>query len=438
MVKALEQRVSELEKKLEPLEEREAGDQLKQRLARIEATIKEEALPNELRASWKDGLCFESRDKRFALKVGGRIQCDWAFFDQDGDLKLAVGDEDDGVEFRRARINLEGRIYDTVGYRAEYDFAGNNGQGKFKDVYIALTQLPVIGNLKLGHCREPFGLERCTGVSYHTFMELPLPTVFAPNRNLGLMLHNAVLDERLTWAVGAFKDVDDFPSDDDSDEDQGYAVTARLTGLPWYRDEGRKLLHLGLAYSHRNPDGAVPGWQTRPESHLANQYLNTEAFEGFRLVDARMDDVDLWGTEAALIHGPFSLQGEYMRADVDSDFAGDLSFDGYYVQGAYFLTGEHRPYKRSSAAFGRVRPRRNFSLRGERGWGAWEAALRYSHLDLNDGVIRGGEEENYALGLNWYLNPNTRVMLNYVRAAIDHDLYDGDLDILQSRFQIDF
>jgi len=29
-------------------------------------------------------------------------------------------------------------------------------------------------------------------------------------------------------------------------------------------------------------------------------------------------------------------------------------------------------------------------------------------------------------------------MLNYVMADIDHDLYDGGLDILQARFQVNF
>jgi len=446
MMEKLEARVSELEQRLEAQAEgQQPAAALEQRVAQVEEAVEEgeKRGATDFRVFWKEGLRFETDDKKFKIRVGGRIQNDWAFFDQDRDLERVFGDENDGTEFRRARINLQGEIYDSVVFRAEYDFAGNTGDGKFKDVYIGLKNLPVVGNLRLGHFKEPFGLEQVASTNYPTFLECSLPDVFTPSYNLGLMAHNYALDGRLTWAVGAFKDVDNFPSDDDSDEDQGFNFTGRVTGLPWYRDDGRRLLHLGLAYSHRNPDGAVVGgwpqrWRQRPESHLANRYVDTGGFQGFRLIDARADDVDLFGAETALVYGPFSLQGEYMLAEVDTDFDGNRDFDGYYVQASYFLTGEHRPYQTSAASFGRVKPKDNFSLGKGKGWGALELALRYSSLDLDSGPIRGGQEDNFTLGANWYLNPNTRIMLNYVMADIDHDLYDGDLNILQSRFQVDF
>lgn len=401
----------------------------------------------DLRAYWKDGLRFESEDKRFQLRVGGRLHLDYAFFEQETDLREAFGDDQNGMAFRRARINFQGQIYDHVEYRAEYDFAGNTGEGKFKDAYIGLKDIPVVGHIRVGHMREPFGLERCTGVSYHTFMELALPNVFAPNRNLGLMLYNSHLDDRIRWAAGVFQETDDFPSVDDADEERGPAVTARITGLPWYARDGRRLLHLGFAYSHRDPDGdgpagAVRGWRSRPESNQANYYLDTDAngLGYLSLSNAQLDNIDLWGTEAALVFGPFSMQGEYMVARADTDLAGNVLLSGGYAQASYFLTGEHRPYERTEAAWGRVKPKRNFSFgkNKERGWGAWELALRYSFLDLSDGIIRGGVEHNATAGVNWYLNPNMRVMLNYVYAHIDHSLADGDLNIIQGRVQIDF
>jgi len=424
-IERLEQRVIELEKtKAAPVAEAPAA----------EAPKKE---GTDLRVFWKDGLKMESEDKAFSLSVGGKLQNDWAFFSDDPALKFVVGDNDDGTEFRRARISMRGTLYENFEFKAEYDFAGDTGSANFTDVYLGIKGIPAIGNLRLGHFKEPFHLDILTSDSYSMFMEPALSSAFAPSRNVGLMAFDTAFDKRMTWAVGAFKNTDNFPSPNDGDEDQGYAITARVTGLPWYADEGKKLLHLGLAYSHRNPDGAVLGYNTRPESHLARAFVNTERYPGFRFADARMDDVDLWGFEGLLICGPLTVQSEYTLSDVETTFAGNHRFDGYHVQAGYVITGETRSYDLAGGVPGRVKPKRNFSLK-EGGWGAWEAMLRYSTIDLDSGIIRGGEETNWTAGVNWYLNPNMRIMFNYVRADIDHDLYVGDLDILQTRFQVDF
>lgn len=443
---ALMKRVEELEKRLADLEARLTAPPPTPAPAEAPAVAAAEPAkeaekapdPNALSATFRDGFRLESEDKKFRLKIGVRLMSDWAWINQDEDLKVAVGDIQDGAFFRYARVDLSGAIYDNIEFRTEYEFAGNDGQAKFRDVYMGMTGLPGVGNLRIGHFREPMGLERCTGISDHTFMELALPTIFAPNRNLGLMFYDAPVEERMTWAVGAFKEVDDFPSINDADEDQGWAVTGRVTGLPWYRDKGRKLLHLGAAYSLRNPDGATINWSTRPETQVTGRLLDTELLKGFRLVDARMDNVDLMGLEGALILGPFLLQSEYMAAYVDTTFGGERDFDGWYVQSSYFLTGENRPYKTANGWFGPIKPKKNFSLGPDSGWGAWEVAARYSTLDLNDDIIRGGEGANFTLGLNWYLNPNARLMINYGHAMVDHDLYEGDLDIFQTRFQLNF
>ena len=53
---------------------------------------------------------------------------------------------------------------------------------------------------------------------------------------------------------------------------------------------------------------------------------------------------------------------------------------------SYFLTGENRIFERfgqHGAQFGRNVPYTNvFCVPGCRGWGAWEAKARWSHLDL--------------------------------------------------------
>lgn len=85
---------------------------------------------------------------------------------------------------------------------------------------------------------------------------------------------------------------------------------------------------------------------------------------------------------------------------------------------AYLLTGETREYFPERGILGTVTPRRNFGLGKSRGPGAWEVTARISHIDLNDSFVHGGEATNYSLGLNWYMNPNFRVMWNYIHADI--------------------
>jgi len=433
LIQQLKQRVDDLEKKVEGVEGQVPANRAlsERRMNQLEEKLeaKKELADNDFRVYWKSGLRLDSGDGNYKLKIGGRIQTDFAWFDQDKNDLWLIEDAQDGAEFRRARLYISGDIYDSVEFKAQYDFAG--GDADFKDVYLALNDIPTVGQLKIGHFKEPFSLEELTSSKYITFMERALPNVFSPSRNTGVQLMNNFFDGRMTAAAGFFYDADGYG--EAGDEDRGWNFTTRLTGLPYYAEEGRKLVHLGVSYSHQNPDEDIR-YRQRPEAHSAPRYIDTGSF--------RADAVDLWAFEAALVYGPFSLQSEYFYTDVDTDWlCGDQDFDGWYVYGSYFLTGEHRPYKTSSGKFDRVKPNKNFNLwgDGEKGWGAWEVALRYSELDLNtDRALRGGQEDNITAALNWYLNPNTRLMLNYIYADVEHDLYEGDMQTLQARFQVDF
>ncbi len=443
VIEALKERVSALEEKVATPRAEQPEAPLNDRVEALEnrVTVGSTPEPNDFRVFWKNGLNMETTDGETKLKIGGRIQNDWFWFDQDRSLKR-MADQKDGSEFRRSRLYLSGTIYENINFKAQYDFAG--GDADFKDVYLELANAPLVGNIQIGHFKEPFSLEELTSSKYITFMERALPGVFAPSRNSGVMIHRAFLGEknreRMTAALGFFRTSDDFGS---SKDDGGYSGTIRVTGLPWYAVDGRKLLHLGASYTHRNPGDTIRIRQ-RPEAHSAGHVVDTGEFD--------VKDLDSIVLETALVYGPFSVQGEYYYNDINTRHAGNREFDGYYLQTSYLLTGENRSYKNASGAFGGITPNRNFKLHGEnRGWGAWEVALRYSTIDLNDGrnsildrafernnQIHGGEEDNVTVGLNWYLNPNTRIMWNYVHANIDSDVYDGDLNIFQTRFQLAF
>jgi phosphate-selective porin OprO/OprP len=131
------------------------------------------------------------------------------------------------------------------------------------------------------------------------------------------------------------------------------------------------------------------------------------------------------GTEAAYVHGPFSIQAEWAMCYLNDVTTGSgktaitttRSFNGGYVTCTYFLTGETRAYDKEFGTFARyyVTPITTFWWKeGTMGLGAWEFAVRYSYLNLNDGPIVGGVMGGLTVGLNWYLNPSMKIQFQYL------------------------
>jgi len=430
------------------------SDDLAARVADLEAELKkitDKAAADKKKAAGKP-----------SVTVGGRIQLDYALFDQDAVSIGSVpgGDWQDGVEFRRARLFAKGETFDVIDYKIQMDFADTDEADQdggadpnqliqstaFKDVYITVNELPVLGHVRIGNFKEPFGLEQLTSANYITFMERSVcdEYAFVPGRRVGVMAFNHSASERFTWAIGAFRNELENGGEPPRrfDDDGGTALTMRCTLLPWYDEasDGRGLLHCGFGFSHRDVDDDNYRFRARPEAHIAPYVVDTHNI-------ANVSDLQLYNAELALVYGPFFVQSEYFHTDV-SRAGADPAFDGVYVYFSYFLTGEHRRYRRSAGVFDRVKPFENFFLvrtcDGDLGLGkgAWEMAYRYSYMDLNDAGVLGGLVSNHTLGLNWYLNPYTRLMWNYVNSYST----DGDpavkpqttQHIYEMRAQIDF
>lgn len=379
------------------------------------------AADKDLRVSWADKVVIASEDGTIQFEIGGRIHNDWAFMGSNLAVQDAFGNLEDGVEFRRARVLIGGELYRHTEFRIQYDFA--TGEAEARDVYLGFKEIPVLGGIRVGQFKEPFSLEELISSNDIPFIERSLMHAFAPSRQTGIMLYNSGAGDALNWAGGVFRETDDAGT---GTGDNNYSLTGRISGSPWYADEGRRLLHLGFATSYRSLDDQIVRFSTRPEAHLAPTFLDTG------LIGA--DSYQLQGLEGAVQVDSFSLQSELSRASVDRLTGSDASFHGFYLEGSFVLTGEHRSYRRSSGVFGTVRPRNNF-MNGSGGLGAWETKIRFSRLDLDDQEIAGGILEDITLGLNWYLNPNVRIMWNYVHADLESV---GDADIFQMRFQVNF
>ncbi len=387
-------------------------------------TFSQETPGNPFSFKWDNGFKLESQDQQFKLKFGGRIMVDHAYLFQNSALNETYGplESKSGTEIRRARLFFSGTIYENTFFKFQVDFAGD--ETELKDVYIGVGDIPVVGNVMIGHFKEPFRLSALNSSKYTTFMEPGQNDAFAQSRNNGILLLNDFLAQRLSAQVGAFRNANN--SSDDAFADDGYVITGRMTGLAIRNIEKRQLLHLGAAHSYRKPESKAYQVVIRPGAHLAPKYISTGILKD-------VESIALTNYEAAYVHGPFSFQGEYLNATVKT-IADDFAFSNFYGEASFFITGESKNYKSSYEGFDRVKPNRNFGGKAS-GAGAWEVAVRYSETDLTDKSIFGGKQSDLALGLNWYLNPATRVMVNYIWADIKDQ---GNATILQGRFQIDF
>ena len=372
-------------------------------------------------SSWSNGFKTSSNDGDFKLKFGGRIMYDYAFWNTNFN---GTEESFNGSEFRRVRLFNSGQVYKNVKYKIQFDFAGE--EVSFKDVYMEITKVPFVGNIKIGHFKEPFRLEALTSSKYITFMERGLPIAFSPERNVGLMLHNSFMDNKLSIQAGIFQHgLNQGPQNDgDGDFGDNRKITSRITFLPINKND--QLLHLGIGFSNRKWSDNTYTVSTRPENHLGNKLITAGV--------SNVEYTNLLGTEIAWVMGPLSIQGEYVITSVNANET--INLTSYYGQISYFITGENRKYKNSLAGFDRVSPSKNM---GDGGLGALELAARYSSMDLSEAETgTGGILNDITLGLNWHLNPCTRIMFNYVMGVADVNPEDINENTLQMRMQIDF
>ncbi len=371
------------------------------------ALEKKFAKNNGAKVSTKGGIKIKSADGKSKFQFGGRVMVDAGYSNED------VKALESGTEFRRLRLFAKGQLHKDWGYKVQLDFSDN--KIAIKDAYLQYKPL----HLTVGNFKQPISLEELTSSKYITFMERSLPTVFSLSHRMGVGIKRGGKN----WSGAA--SIYGGNAKDAETGQEGYGFAGRFTFAPLA--EKTKAVHFGVALSREEPldDADTIRFRQRPEFHAAST----------RLVDtgtiSNIDNIQRYGLEAAAVMGPFSLQAEYLKARVSRDSGfDDVDFDGSYVTASYFLTGESRPYKAKKGTFGRVKPKSKS--------GAWEVAARYSTIDLNDGTVKGGEEDNWTLGLNWYVNPQVRIMANYIDVDVDKAGVSDNPNIFAVRAQIDF
>jgi phosphate-selective porin OprO/OprP len=408
----------------------------------------------ELQSSFQPGALF-----RPTVTINGVFQADAGFFDQDTTNRLTVGNAVDGADFRRARLSAKGAVSETVNYFFQMDFAFF-GRPTFTDVWLEQTQLPVLGNLRIGQWKQPFSLEVVSSFRYTTFMERSLLfQPFTPFRHIGIGFYDHAEDLSHTWAFSAFRSGQD-QFGNSASQRAGWATAERVTWLSWYDEEseGRSYMHWGLGHFFATPQDRKINFRTIPEmfigQHDAIANGNQQPVPGnitgtpFFLQTGTLpvETFNVFGIEHLWVEGPFSWQSEVMFNVVNLIPGNTETLFGFYSQVGFFLTGEHRPYDRKTGTIDRVIPWENFcrAPEGICGPGAWEIACRVSYLDfrpVNNLVApgTGGDLWDTTVGVNWYWNPYTKVVFNWVHSFLNNPLTGrSDADSFALRAQIDF
>ena len=294
-------------------------------------------------------------------------------------------------QLRRARLSLKLPLGNN--WSSKVQIAINEGEDSYetKDLYLRYKGFD-FADIIIGHSKEPFGLENVTSSGNSLFTERSLST-FALGRSKGINLSDA--NRAYSWSIGTYKVEQNGKVKADGDR----AYTARATISPINRDTS--YIHFGLAYTNRDLQGAEYEIKT-----------NGGVDSGFNFFDTRniaTETIVKKGAEAAWGRGPLSLQGEYQQLQIEAlNTNQSATYQGYYTQLSYFLTNDHRPYKKGR--FSGVKPNSK--------QGAWELTLRKTALQS---VEIGSANNNDAIdiattvvGVNYYLNKKVKLMLNAI------------------------
>ena len=342
-------------------------------------------------------------------------------FDQRGLDNDPVGPED--FIWRRARVALEGRIYDDLEY--EVDTELRDTERPWRDVFLNYRRFNE-AEFQAGKFKVPFGRDQLTSVFANSFISRSLiGSQLTPGRDKGVMVHGELAGEKVNYSAGWFQHDGDnvrFSEDLAANEFEEAPIDGTVAGrvivAPW---EGTRGLARRMQVAFNTTIGEVaPGL-------FGLRGRMTDGFVFFEPVYVSGRRLRL-GVDGLWTPGPFSVVAEYNRLtdERNGQGLGDVDLpnviaQGWYLAGTWVLTGEGKA--------GGVEPRRPLPVPGA---GAFELVARIEEMRFSSAGT-GGEPEftnpraanikpnrdrALTLGGNWYLNRFGRIAFNAVRETI--------------------
>ena len=383
--------------------------------------------------SWKGAPEFADKEAGFTFKPRGRIQYDAGYVwnpDDDPNGGLLTRNLGFNTRVRRIRLGAEGTIPGGFGYKFEMDYA--NGNVGFGDAIITYAPSGKPYSLAIGNQETLNGLEQITSSRFTSFMErAAFDDAFINTRRIGLNAGyvNSAGDLRLNAGLFAGHSIDG------TFDNESWIAATRAVYAPLL---GGNQFHFGANFQHRkfqsNNNGTTASSSGQPSTNRLARYRARPFTQttDIRFVDtgnfaAKSDDI--FGLEFGSIFKSLHLaaEGQYLKSsaygagdtlsfaagDNLNRFPGDTvtvlvpdgnpSFWGGYLEAGYFLTGETRGYK--NGTWDRTKVLKPFS---KGGWGAVQINGRVDYLNLDDGGLREGFNNNFQTGTFAASNNYTR------------------------------
>lgn len=362
------------------------------------------------------------QSRSFSFQLGLRVMLDYTAFNQDAASLAQVGHQASQWQPRAARLMAHGTIGSA--YQASYLLAAEyKGFDTDPAEYWSPTDISLIfplggpaTKLTVGKTKETFSYEM-DGETGNLPQQERVLNPFFVSRNVGAkLIHVFGEDHRMTFAAGVFNN--GWLKGDAAEN--GTQVTFRFTGLVWDQPSDKRFLHLGVSGRDVGADNGTLRYRGRPETNVGEYYVDTGNLQA--------DHARHLGLELLWNEGPFSVLAEHVRARVSASATGNPQFAGWYVLGSWVLTGETRPYDRTVGYARRIMP--------EQSAGAVELVARYSHVDLDHGVVTGGRFDRPHLGVNWWATRRWKFGLDWGRTRLARFGTTGVTDSVLARAQM--
>lgn len=413
-----------------------------------------------------------SADGRFTASIRALAQLDWgAYFQTSKAMTFPAAyapDLSTGANFRRVYLGLQGKLFGDWSYNLNFDFGGSGGTeapGHVQSVYLEYDGLAPFA-IRVGAYPAPSNLEDSTSSGDTIFLERNAPSDLQRNLAGGDGRDAISLLYQGDQLFGALSYTGDKIQETGSIFGEQQALVGRASYLFYSSPDvhwlagvnGTYVMHPpgGLARNTAFPSAALSNGAARTTFSLSDPPELTIDENGFKLANTTSlsaTHVAQWGVETAgnyyNLYGQAGYYGfEVTRAPENfTVFTASATsnpalitpkndhFTGWYLQGAWTLTGEERTYSTATGAFTPPKPDHPFNL-DSGDWGALELAARYSDLDLNDRVldpgnvvtnwtgvstktytffntVRGGDQHIWTAALNWFPVNSVKLALQY-------------------------